>query len=46
MLVYLDVVDVKTEIWKQLIHHRDKWLSNAMQLFLSYVKEHEFGERA
>ncbi len=45
-LVYLDVVDVKTEIWKQLIHHRDKRLSNAMQLFLSYVKEHEFAERA
>ncbi len=45
-LIYLDVRDVKTEIWKQLIHHRDKWLSNAMQACLSYVKAHEFEENA
>ncbi len=42
-LVYLDVCDMKTDIWKQLIYHRNKWLSNSMKAFLEYVKEHEFG---
>ncbi len=42
-LVYLDVVDFETNIWKQLIYHRNKWISNCMNAFLEYVKEHEFG---
>ncbi len=42
-LVYLDVCDMKTDIWKQLIYHKNKWLSNSMKAFLEYVKEHEFG---
>lgn len=41
-LVYLDVRDVNTDIWKQLIYHKNKWLSNSMKAFLEYVKEHEF----
>ncbi len=41
-LVYLDVYDMKTDIWKQLIYHKNKWLSNSMKAFLEYVKEHEF----
>ncbi len=41
-LVYLDVCDMKTDIWKQLIYHKNKWLSNSMKAFLDYVKEHEF----
>ncbi len=41
-LVYLDVCDMKTDIWKQLIYHKNKWLSNSMKAFLEYVKEHEF----
>ena len=42
-LVYLDVVDFETNIWKQLIYHKNKWISNCMNAFLEYVKENEFG---
>ena len=41
-LVYLDVCDVKTDIWKQLIYHKNKWLSNSLKAFLEYVKKNEF----
>lgn len=41
-LVTLDVLDMKTDIWKQLIYHKNKWLSNSMKAFLEYVKDHEF----
>lgn len=41
-LVYLDVCDMKTDIWKQLIYHKNKWLSNSMKAFLEFVKEREF----
>ena len=41
-LIYLDVYDIKTDIWKQLIYHKNKWLSNAMKAFLEYVKKNEF----
>ena len=44
-LVCLDVVDMKTDIWKQLIYHKNKWLSNSKKAFLEYVKQHEFGVR-
>ena len=43
-LVYLDVRDLKTDIWKQLIYHKNKWISNALKTFLEYVKENEFRE--
>lgn len=43
-LVYLDVCDLKTDIWKQLIYHKNKWLSHALKTFLEYVKENEFRE--
>lgn len=41
-LVYLDVCDVETDIWKQLIYHKNKWVSNCLYAFLEYVKAHEF----
>lgn len=41
-LVQLDVCDMKTDIWKQLIYHKNKWLSSALRTFLEYVKTHEF----
>ena len=44
-LVYLDICDMETGIWKQLIYHKNKWLSNAMKVFLEYVKEYEFMDR-
>lgn len=41
-LVYLDVCDVETDIWKQLIYHKNKWVSNCLHAFIEYVKSHEF----
>ena len=41
-LCYLDVRDMKLEIWKQLIYHKNKWISKSMKTFINYVKEHEF----
>ena len=41
-LCYLDVTDVNIDIWKQLIYHKNKWISKAMKTFIDYVKEKEF----
>lgn len=41
-LCYLDVCDFKVDIWKQLIYHKNKWLSKSMKTFIEYVKEQEF----
>ena len=41
-LAYLDVKDIETDIWKQLIYHKNKWVSNCMKAFIEYVKEIEF----
>lgn len=41
-LCYLDVTDVKIEIWKQLIYHKNKWLSMSLRNILEYIKTHEF----
>ena len=43
-LCYLDVCDMKLEIWKQLIHHKNKWISKSLTIFIDYVKEHEFSD--
>lgn len=41
-LCYLDVCDVNIDIWKQLIYHKNKWLSKSLKAFIAYVKKHEF----
>ena len=41
-LCYLDVIDINVEIWKQLIYHKNKWISKSLKTFIEYVKEHEF----
>lgn len=41
-LVHLDVADVEIDIWQQLIYHRSKWMSKALDAFLRYVAENEF----
>lgn len=43
-LCYLDVQDLKVEIWKQLIYHKNKWLSKSLKIFIDYVKETEFSK--
>ena len=41
-LCYLDVCDMNLEIWKQLIYHKNKWLSKSLKAFIEYIKSHEF----
>ena len=43
-LCYLDVTDMNIEIWKQLIYHKNKWLSKSMKRVIEYVKTHEFSK--
>lgn len=44
-LCYLDVCDMNMEIWKQLIYHKNKWLSKSLKAFIDYIKEHEFSKQ-
>ena len=41
-LCYLDVCDLNIDVWKQLIYHKNKWMSKSMKIFIDYIKEHEF----
>ena len=41
-LVYLNVTDMEVDVWKQLVYHRNKWISRAMRVFLDYIREAEF----
>lgn len=41
-LCYLDVVDMNTDIWKQLIYHKNKWMSQSLKICLDYIKKVEF----
>ena len=41
-LCYLDVCDMSTDIWNQLIYHKNKWMSKSMKTFIEYIKAHEF----
>lgn len=41
-LCYLDVRDMNIDVWKQLIYHKNKWISSSLKAFIDYVKENEF----
>lgn len=41
-LAYLDIIDFEIDIWKQLIYHRNKWVSKHLDAFLQFVMENEF----
>ena len=41
-LCYLDVCDVNIDTWKQLIYHKNKWMSKSLKTFIDYIKENEF----
>ena len=41
-LCYLDICDMDIDIWKQLIYHKNKWMSKALKTFIRYVKKFEF----
>ena len=42
-LCYLKVTDVRVEVWKQLIYHRNKWITKSFSALVEYIKENEFG---
>ncbi len=41
-LCYLDITDMNIDIWKQLIYHKNKWMSKSLKAFIEFVKEKEF----
>lgn len=41
-MAYLDVEDFEIEVWKQLLYHRDKWVSPEMASVLEYCVSREF----
>ena len=41
-LCYLNVTDFNTEIWKQLIYHKNKWMSKSLKTIIDYIIEYEF----
>lgn len=41
-LCFLDVTDMNIDIWKQLVYHKNKWMSKALKTFIDYIKESEF----
>ena len=36
-LCYVNVPEIKLEVWTQLLHHRDKWISEAMRIVIDYL---------
>ena len=43
-LCYLDVCDINIDIWKQLIYHKNKWMSKSLKTFIDYIKAKEFSD--
>ena len=43
-LCYLDVRDMNIDIWKQLIYHKNKWMSKSLKTFIKYIGETEFSD--
>ena len=41
-LCYLDICDINVEIWKQLIYHKNKWMSKALKTLIDYIIENDF----
>lgn len=44
-VVRLEVKDFKVEVWKQFLHHRDKWVSSQMQALLNHLSQIILGDR-
>ena len=41
-LFYLNVADFEIEIWKQLLYHRNKWISPQIESVMQYCIDKEF----
>ena len=42
VLCYLDICDIQVEIWKQLIYHKNKWMSKSLKAVIAYISAQEF----
>ena len=42
-LAYLNVKGVQAQIRKQLIYHKNKWVTKSLKALIDYISEHEFG---
>ena len=38
----LNVPEIRFDIWKQMIHHKKKWISRALEAFIQFAIGHEF----
>lgn len=38
-MIRLDIEDFEIDIWKQLLHHKDKWLSPQMKIVMNYLSQ-------
>lgn len=41
-LCYLDICDMDLDIWKQLIYHKNKWISKSLKTVIEYIKAKDF----
>ena len=41
-LCHLDICDLDISIYKQLIYHKNKWISKCLKAFIDYAKKAEF----
>lgn len=41
-LCYLDICDMQLDIWKQLIYHKNKWLSKSLRTVIDYIIANDF----
>lgn len=41
-ICYLPVKNLKIDIWKQLIYHKDKWVSPVMETVIEYCSNYKF----
>ena len=41
-LCYLDVKDMNIEIWKQIIYHKNKWISKTLRTVIDYIIAKDF----
>ena len=39
-VVRLDALDFRPDLWKQMLYHREKWISPSMQAVLRLLTEH------
>ena len=41
-LCHLDICDINLDIRKQLIYHKNKWMSSSLKALIEFIKENEF----